>query len=121
MQIEKKKLNTFKDSRGSLIPIEFKDLEWEPLRLFYITNVTKNCRRGEHAHFKNKQLLICIKGSIRVNLNNLAPIILNENEYLYVPNLVWDSQDFLTDDTILLVLCSMNYDITDYIFDKTLL
>lgn len=121
MQIEKKKLKVFKDARGSLIPIEFKDLEWEPLRLFYVTNVTKNCRRGGHAHLKNKQLLICIKGSIQVNLNDLEPIILNEHEYIYVPNLVWDSQDFLTDDAVLLVLCSINYDIEDYLFDQKFL
>jgi len=62
--------------------------------------------------------LICVKGSVKVNLKDkdgLECITLYENEYVYIPNLIWDSQDFLTGNDVLLVLCSTNFDEEDYI------
>lgn len=120
MKIEKKKLKEFNDGRGVLVPLEFYDIDFEPKRLFYVTNVPKNTRRGEHSHYKTKQLLICVKGQIGVYLiddHNDSYFLLNENEYIYVSNFVWDAQDFLTGNDVLLVLCSTNYDEKDYIFD----
>ena len=119
MKTEKKKLNGFSNDRGLLVPLEFNDIDFEPRRLFYVTNVPKGIRRGEHSHHKTKQLLICIKGQIGVyliNNNNDEYFLLDENEYVYVSNLVWDAQDFLTGNDVLLVLCSTNYDEDDYIF-----
>ena len=125
MKIRKKKLKAFIDESGSLIPIEFKDIDFEPKRLFYVTNVPKNCRRGNHSHFKTRQLLICVRGSIGVVLTDKEYIsdyvILSENEYVYVPNLIWDAQDFLTGNDVLLVLCSTNFDEKDYIYDKSVM
>lgn len=121
MKIEKKKLKTFNDERGGLLaPIEFKDLDFEPKRLFYVTNVPIGERRGEHAHYETKQLLICVKGVINVILKNEKVkyfITLLENEYVYIDNMVWDAQDFVTGKDVLLVLCSTNYDLDDYILD----
>ena len=37
--------------------------------------------------------------------------------WLLIDNLIWDSQKFLTESTELLVLCSTEYDIGDYIMD----
>jgi len=121
MRIEKKKLKIFDDIRGSLMPLEFKDLDFMPKRIFYATHVPRNCRRGEHAHIETKQLLICIKGRIEIGLtdrdNHSEYIELNENECVYIPNLIWASQVFLTGNDILLVLCSTNFDEKDYIDD----
>ena len=121
MKIEKKKLKTFSDERGGvLVPIEFKDLDFVPKRLFYVTGVPYGNERGNHAHFETMQLLICVKGMIGVSLCNADDtgyIILSENEYVYVGKLIWDAQDFLTGSDVLLVLCSTNYDRKDYIED----
>lgn len=121
MQIKKRKLELFSDEcGGTLIPIEFKDLGFKPKRLFYVVDVPQRARRGEHAHFKTEQLLICVKGMIGVQLydgKSLDYVTLEENEYVHVHNLVWDAQDFLTGDDVLLVLCSTNYDRSDYIED----
>lgn len=120
MHIEKKKLRSFDEDRGSLVPIELSDLNFIPKRLFYVTNVPEMERRGNHAHFKTEQILICIQGRVGVYLlhnNDSGYIILDKNEYVYVPNYYWDAQDFITGNDILLVLCSTNYDKADYIED----
>ena len=78
-------------------------------------------RRGGHAHYQTKQVLICIKGQIGVSLTDKESeryFILDENEYVYVPNFVWDAQVFLTGEDVLLVLCSTSYDEKDYIYDR---
>ena len=43
--------------------------------------------------------------------------ILEKNEGVLVPELIWDSQKFLTKKSQLVVFCSTNYDHDDYIFD----
>tara|TARA_R110000850_G_scaffold53983_1_gene128966 strand:- start:525 stop:722 length:198 start_codon:yes stop_codon:yes gene_type:complete len=40
---------------------------------------------------------------------------LNKNQSIMVPELVWDSQEFLTEDAEILVICSTEYNIEDYI------
>ena len=120
MQIEKLKFKSFDEDRGSLVPIEFNTLPFVPKRLFYVTSVPKDEERGNHAHIEAKQLLICIKGVIGVSLlykDIGSYLILNKNEGVYIPNGFWDAQDFLTGDDVLLVLCSTNYDKSDYIED----
>ncbi len=112
------KLKTIIDVNGSLIPIEFKDLNFIPKRIFYITGVPKNEQRGFHAHYKTRQLLICIKGIIGVKLHDgkdLKQYVLKENESIFVDKMIWDSQSFLTGEDVLLVLSDTEYDRGDYI------
>jgi len=122
MNIEVKRLKTIIDKRGVLVPIEFKDLNFIPKRLFYVTNVPKNCRRGEHAHYETEQIIVCIKGKVGVKLiykKDETYFILEENEYIYIKGGTWDAQDFLTGNDVLLVLCSTNYDEKDYYSRKS--
>ncbi|RKE04335.1 WxcM-like protein [Marinifilum flexuosum] len=118
--ISKKQHRVFKDFRGELTPLEFSELPFKVHRLFYVKNVPAGAIRGEHAHFQTKQFLICLKGQIEVGLetNNYKTILLNENEGVFIDKMIWDWQRFLTNDSILLVLCSSSYSKDDYIFDK---
>jgi len=112
------KLKPFEDEKGSLIPIEFKDVPFEVKRLFLIKNVPRYSIRGEHAHFKTKQLLICLKGHIEIFTHDgktLSNNIIKENETFFIDRLIWDYQQFLTNDCEMLVLCSTNYILEDYI------
>jgi hypothetical protein len=114
------KLRTFKDDRGDLIPIEFKNLLFIPQRIFIVENVPKGLRRGEHAHFKTWQQLICLKGRITVGLHNgtvQEEETINEGESVLIKEMIWDYQEFLTGQDVLLVLCSTPYDEKDYITD----
>jgi dTDP-4-dehydrorhamnose 3,5-epimerase-like enzyme len=110
----------FEDERGNLLPIEFENLNFIPKRVFFINNVPKNCERGGHAHFETKQFIICLKGEIEVILDdghNESQFVLKKNQGGLIPNLIWDKQKFLEEDSELLVLCSTSYDVNDYIFD----
>ena len=44
-------------------------------------------------------------------------IKIKKGDYIVVDKLIWDSQKFLTEDSTLLVICSTEYNIDDYILD----
>jgi hypothetical protein len=118
--MEIKKLNAFHDSRGDLTPLEFSDLPFTPQRLFIVKNVEKGIKRGEHAHHKTRQFLICLKGIIKVVAHNGIAYnerILSEGSSTLIETYHWDYQEFLTGNDILLVICSTPFDLKDYILD----
>ena len=110
----------FKDLDGSLIPIEFSPLPFEPKRIFYVVGVPKGEERGMHAHYQSQQILTCIQGEILVKLHDgsiLQQHILRPNEWIFIDSMIWDSQVFLTGKDILLSLSSTSYNKEDYIED----
>mgnify|MGYP003113062306 CR=1 FL=1 len=109
---------TFKDERGTLVPIHFDKLAFIPKRIFYVKNVPKGEQRGCHAHYTTKQLLVCIQGEIEVKLDtgdSYRIANLKENESVFVDRLVWDSQIYKTGYDILMSIASEVYDESDYI------
>lgn len=114
-------LTVFSDSDGTLVPISFKKIiDFTPKRIFYIKDVPKNEERGNHAHYKTKQFLICLQGSVLIKTYdgvNKYETTLSKDQGILIDNLIWDSQTFLTGKDILLVLCSTEYDRADYIED----
>ncbi len=115
-----KKLNIFSDDRGDLIPFEFEKLPFIPKRIFTVSNVPKNSIRGNHSHYNTIQILVCVSGEIDVILHDGSSEItrkIKKGEFVLVDKLIWDSQKFLTEDSVLLVICSTEYDINDYILD----
>lgn len=117
-----KKIKSFDSELGSLIPIEFNNLEWfNPKRVFFVKDVPIGTIRGNHAHYTTQQILFCIQGSIEVILfdgYNEETTVINKNEYVFVDKMIWDAQKFMVKDTILFVIASTSYNIDDYIFDK---
>jgi len=112
--------NVFNDDRGSLIPIELKNVPFEVKRTFIVNNVPLNEIRGNHSHYNTKQYLICINGSVDVILNdgfNETIYKLIKGESILIPELVWDSQRFTSENSEILVFCSTEYDIDDYILN----
>ena len=118
----KKNNNLFVDKRGCLIPIEFNNIGFIPKRVFVVNNVPVGMVRGNHSHHKTKQLLICINGLINVFLDNgkeKTQTLLGVGESITIPEMVWDSQEFLEKNSEILVICSTEYDLNDYILDYT--
>ena len=116
-----KKLKGFTDERGSLFPMDFSELPFTPKRMFYVTDVPKGTTRGDHAHYVTRQLLICLNGEIIVGLFDgykTKEILIKSGESILVENMIWDYQKFMTGDDLLLVLCSTQFDDSDYINDK---
>jgi len=110
----------FIDERGCLTAIEHVILPFNPVRSFLIHDAPVAQIRGGHAHYKTQQFLICIQGSVKVYLHDGMKqliTILGQGETIYIPNLVWDSQEFLEEHTIMIVYCSTPFDKNDHIND----
>jgi dTDP-4-dehydrorhamnose 3,5-epimerase-like enzyme len=116
----KNKISIYSDHRGILIPYEFSNLDFEPKRIFIVNNVPINEIRGNHSHKETKQLLICVNGSVNVYLDDgytTKKNYLSAGESILIPEMVWDSQEFLENNSEIVVICSTHYNEKDYIFD----
>ena len=110
------------DMRGNLSVIEFDEiLPFTLKRCFWIFDVPGKHVRGEHAHKELEEFLICVKGSCAVVIDdgtNRQEIILDKpNKGLYIPPLVWSTQYKHSEDCVLIVFASDEYESTDYVRD----
>jgi dTDP-4-dehydrorhamnose 3,5-epimerase-like enzyme len=116
------KLKSIIDRRGVLVQVQnISDIPFAIKRIFYIYDVPKNKKRGSHAHKKQSQFLICIKGELKINIKiykkNKVFNLCNPNEGLYIPPRVWlENINFSNKgNSILLVLTNGNFTENDYI------
>jgi UDP-2-acetamido-3-amino-2,3-dideoxy-glucuronate N-acetyltransferase len=112
----------FSDTRGDLSVGEFqRDVPFQPKRYFLVFNVPGETKRGEHAHLKCHQFLICVKGSCTAVVDDgisRQEISLNSPDIgLYLPPLTWGTQYKYSGDAVLLVFTSEYYDASDYVAD----
>lgn len=112
----------FLDDRGHLTLLEFqKDLPFEPKRVFWISGVPIGTTRGFHAHKQGQQALFCLHGRIEVTLktgtNSQAISLSEEGPGVWVNNMVWGEQKFVTHGATLLVFASMPFEEGDYVRD----
>ena len=110
------------DMRGNLTVGEFdRQVPFKPLRYFMVFDVPSRETRGEHAHHKCHQFLICVRGSCAVMADdgaNKIEIPLNgPDRGLYLPPRTWGVQYKYSADAMLLVFASDYYDAQDYIRD----
>jgi hypothetical protein len=101
------------DSRGALLPFDFATLPFEPRRIFVVNGVPVGTTRGGHAHKSCRQLLICVAGSIRIDMQwerRTETVRLDRSDLgvLIEPG-VWASETYEAPGTILLVLASEPY------------
>ncbi len=120
--VEIYKLPKASDIRGELSFVEYqKELPFLVKRAYMIYNVPGKEVRGEHAHKKLHQFLICIRGSVNVVLDDgkkKIEVTLNAMELgIHISPLTWSVQYKYTEDAILLVFASEKYDPNDYIRD----
>lgn len=112
----------FIDERGSLNLLESaNELPFSPRRIFWVTGVPKGSERGFHAHKTGNQLLFCLKGAIQLNLKSHSGadslLLSEESPGVWMKNMVWGEQTFLTDDAVLLVFASNEFDESYYLRD----
>ncbi len=108
------------DLRGDLSVGEFqRDVPFAPQRYFIVWGVPNREVRGEHAHRKCHQFLVCVRGSCSVVADDgehRAEVVLDGPQRgLYLPPLTWGIQYKHSVDAILLVFASDHYDSGDYI------
>lgn len=108
------------DARGSLtvgeVPAE---VPFSPKRYFIVYGVPSAELRGEHAHKRCQQFLICIHGSCRVLLDDgdrRCEVLLDRPDIgVYMPEMIWGTQYRYSPETVLLVFASRPYEADDYL------
>lgn len=110
------------DIYGDLVPIEAeKDIPFNIKRVYYIYNVPSDMRRGFHSHFDLEQMLICVKGSVKIltktPTESEITCLNSADKGLYIGPMVWREMYDFSDDAVLLVLASELYKVSDYIRD----
>lgn len=116
------KLNKNVDMRGSLVAASFdQDFPFIPKRFFQVFGVPSIDVRGEHAHKKCHQILVCISGSVKALLDDgksRREVTLDSPDtFLHIPPLVWGTQYSYSENAVLGVFASHEYDSDDYIRD----
>lgn len=114
------KLPNYNDIRGDLSVVEFKEqVPFLVKRSFIVHNVPNQEIRGEHAHKKQDQFLICISGSLNIIVDdgkNSTEITMKPFDFgIYVPRKIWSVQYKFSKDAALLVFSSDKYDSAEYI------
>lgn len=120
----KKKIITKKDKRGYLISFEVNNFKYFKIkRFFFINFLKKNIIRGNHAHKKCSQFIICSSGKVKINLttvsNQKKTFILNGSYSfgIYVKPYNWIVLESLKKNTQVICLADKVYDKKEYIKD----
>ncbi len=116
------RLAIIRDIRGNLSVAEVgKGLPFVPRRYFIVCDVPNDRIRGEHAHRKLKQFLVCLRGRCSILVDDgkaREEVVLDTPGLgLFVPPMVWAVQYRYSADAVLMVLASAEYDAADYIRD----
>lgn len=106
------------DARGTLLPLDFDALPFEPRRVFFVHDVPAGVVRGAHAHRRARQLLVRIAGVVDVELRaegQSARVVLDRSDaaLLLEPG-VWAAQTYRDAGSSLLVLASEPFDPESY-------
>jgi dTDP-4-dehydrorhamnose 3,5-epimerase-like enzyme len=115
-------LEYFQDSRGLMGILEDHKIPFEVRRTFWISRIPDNAVRGGHAHRTSEQVLICVHGTIEVELESLSgrkyEFQLSPYQYrgLYLPPLYWGGYIF-REQAMALCMASDHFDEMDYIRD----
>lgn len=112
------RLRLFTESNGSLLVLEEGTLPF-PLRRTFIVTAGAGQVRGAHAHRVCHQLLLALRGSVLVSVDNgnftIDFELTDSAQGLLIPPLNWATQKYMSEETILLVACDQLFDEQDYI------
>lgn len=108
------------DTRGALTVGELPhELPFSPARYFAVFDVPSVELRGEHAHKRCEQFLVCLHGSCRILLDdgeNRCEVSLDRPDIgVHMPAMIWGTQYRYSPDAVLLVFASRPYEADDYL------
>ena len=116
------KLNTIVENRGSLTVIE-KILPFSIKRVYYIYNLDDSIR-GNHRHKKTIQAAVCVSGSCTISSQSSKSEKIKEytlssrEDCLIIKPEDYHTMYNFSEDAVLMVLASENYDPKDYIYEQ---
>lgn len=107
--------------QGFLRVFESDNIPFVVKRVFSVVNAQGGSKRGQHAHIKCNQLICCVAGVINLicddGENQDERLLSPESDAVLVPPGIWAEQDYLKDNSIIIVFCDQSYDESDYIRD----
>ena len=116
--VENISITSISDKSANILVLEEKEL---PLRKFertFVVTCSKGLLRGNHAHLECTQMMVCILGSVKVQVDDSfsqARYSLNKGSVLLIPPGIWSTQDYLEERNILAVLCDKLFVEEDYL------
>lgn len=115
-------IQNFADPNGTLAVVESpRDVPFPIARLFYVYGVKAGDVRGEHAHVRASQYLVCVRGRCEVVCDDGSGkrsfLLDAPTKALLIPPGIWAEQRYQIPATILLVLSDRPYEEHDYIRD----
>jgi dTDP-4-dehydrorhamnose 3,5-epimerase-like enzyme len=106
---------------GNLGILEFKDLPFEPKRIYWLSKVVANRSRGNHAHKTLRQYFIVLGGVVEIELSNgtesVTHSLCDDGQGLFISPGLWRNLRNFSDNALVLVVCDQAYDENDYIRD----
>lgn len=110
------------DERGNLSFIEENThIPFKIERIYWIYDVPGGEIRGGHAYKENQEFIIALSGSFDVIIDDgkeRKTFSLNRSYYgLYIPKGIWRQMENFSTNSLALILASIPYDPSDYIYD----
>ena len=110
------------DHGGKLVALEEReDIPFDVRRVYYVWGNAPDVCRGEHAHERLEQIIICVAGSCDFLLDDgkeRQTIHLdNPSQGLHIKPHVWGGYKNMSKDCVLMMVASDHYDESDYIRD----
>lgn len=108
------------DERGILISLEENlNIPFTIRRCYFMYNLLPGVRRGFHAHKTLQQVLVCVRGSCNILLDDgkektVIPLD-RPNKGLYITANTWREMFDFSEDAVLMVLADQLYNEEDYI------
>lgn len=92
--------------------------------MFYIHSINKGHRHSGHAHRKEQQAVVAVRGQFDVTLSDGRMskkfTLTQADKALYVPAGIWHSMSAFSPDAICLTFSSTEFDESDYIRESSL-
>ena len=112
----------FTDARGTLVAIELAQaVSFSPKRIFWITGASPGATRGQHGHKRCQQYMVCCEGRVDIDAfdgSDRRSFTLERGQALLIPPLIYTAETYLTEDSLLLVVCDQPFDKDDYIHSR---
>lgn len=108
-------LPSFQGTDGELIPIEFEqEIPFVVQRVYFLRQVPVNITRGQHAHFLEQEVFLCVQGQCTMQLDpdgqGRQEIVLNTpQKAVFVDTMEWHEFSNFSPDCVLLALSSTKY------------
>lgn len=111
--------NSFESPTGRLSAFENIFQEFEIKNTFAVQS-TEQTDRGDHAHIFATQILFCLYGEVKLDLNDSQSektfLLLPNDNGIVIPPGIWGKQQYMK-NSMLLTLSTWRYDNREYIRD----